>query len=81
VYTRPTTIIVDKSFGFITIAGIVGGMIFFLAAGYFVWSRTLKNSSKTNHGATELVSIQGERGVFSVIAEAVPGSLDVPDII
>jgi hypothetical protein len=81
VYTRPTTIIVDKSFGFITIAGIVGGMIFFLAAGYFVWSRTLKNSSKTNHGATELVSMKGERGVFSVIAEAVPGSLDVPDII
>jgi hypothetical protein len=33
VYTRPTTNAVDKSFGFITIAGIVGGMIFFLAAG------------------------------------------------
>jgi len=81
VYTRPTTNAVDKSFGFITIAGIVGGMIFFLAAGYFVWSRTFKKSSKTNHGATELVSIKGERGVFSVIAEAIPGSLDVPDII
>jgi hypothetical protein len=81
VYTRPTTNTVDKSFGFITIAGIVGGMIFFLAAGYFVWSRTFKNSSKTNHGATELVSMKGERGVFNVIAEAIPGSLDVPDII
>jgi hypothetical protein len=81
VYTRPTTITVHKSFGFITIAGIVGGMIFFLAAGYFVWSRTFKNSSKTNHGATELVSMKGERGVFNVIAEAIPGSLDVPDII
>eukprot|EP00979_Chaetoceros_neogracilis_P015530 scaffold6084_cov284-Chaetoceros_neogracile.AAC.1 len=81
VYTRPTTITVDKSFGFITIVGIVGGMIFFLAAGYFVWSRTFKTSSKTKNGATELVSIKGERGVFSVVAEAIPGSLDVPDII
>eukprot|EP00979_Chaetoceros_neogracilis_P007971 scaffold1738_cov267-Chaetoceros_neogracile.AAC.4 len=81
VYTRPTTNTVDKSFGFITIVGIVGGIIFFLAAGYFVWSRTLKTSSKTNHSAMELVSMKGERGVFGVIAEAVPGSLDVPAII
>ena len=77
VYERPTAVTNEKSLGFI----LVGGIIFFLAIGYFVWSRTLKTSSKTSHGATELVSMKGEGSVSDIVAEGVPASLDVPAII
>jgi hypothetical protein len=77
VYARPTAVTNEKSLGFI----LVGGIIFFLAIGYFVWSRTLKTSSKTSHGATELVSMKGEGSVSDIVAEGVPASLDVPAII
>eukprot|EP00979_Chaetoceros_neogracilis_P015531 scaffold6084_cov284-Chaetoceros_neogracile.AAC.2 len=77
VYARPTAVTNEKSLGFI----LVGGIIFFLAIGYFVWSRTLKTSSKTSHGATGLVSMKGEGSVSDIVAEGVPASLDVPAII
>jgi hypothetical protein len=77
VYERPTAVTNEKSLGFI----LVGGITVFLAIGYFVWSRTLKTSSKTSRGATELVSMKGEGSVSDVVAEGVPASLDVPAII
>jgi hypothetical protein len=77
VYERPTAVTNEKSLGFI----LVGGITVFLAIGYFVWSRTLKTSSKTSRGATELVSMKGEGSVSDIVAEGVPASLDVPAII
>jgi len=35
----------------------VGVLIFFAGAAYFLWKRTLKPRTKTDHGATELVPI------------------------
>eukprot|EP00979_Chaetoceros_neogracilis_P013229 scaffold3742_cov267-Chaetoceros_neogracile.AAC.1 len=77
VYAKPTAVTNEKSLGFI----LVGSITVFLAIGYFVWSRTLKTSSKTSHGATELVSMKGEGSVSDIVAEGVPASLDVPAII
>jgi hypothetical protein len=77
VFTRPTDIELGKSSGF-TGAITVGVLILFAGAAYFVWKRTLKLRTKSNHGATELVPIKGEGGFFDVVASIVPISLAVP---
>eukprot|EP00979_Chaetoceros_neogracilis_P002100 scaffold375_cov299-Chaetoceros_neogracile.AAC.19 len=53
---RPTDIEVGESSGFIG-AITVGVLILFAGAAYFLWKRTLKPRTKTDHGSTELIPI------------------------
>ena len=53
---RPTNIEVGESSGFVG-ARTVGVLILFAGAAYFLWKRTLKPRTKTDHGSTELVPI------------------------
>ena len=53
---RPTNIEVGESSGFVG-ARTVGVLILVEGAAYFLWKRTLKPRTKTDHGSTELVPI------------------------